>query len=142
MPIYVFDCLGCGERVERYLPLKQYRDAQFHLELCAGVLEKRILPAMVRGDLPGYESPITGEWIEGRRARMEDLRRHNCRPYEDGEREYHERVRKQEEATLDAKIDDEVDRQIAQMPARKRELLTQEVLSGADLAVSRSTPGE
>ena len=29
-------------------------------------------------DTPGYRSPITGEWIEGRRARREDLKKHNC----------------------------------------------------------------
>lgn len=29
-------------------------------------------------DLPGYQSPVTGAWIEGRAARREDLRRHNC----------------------------------------------------------------
>jgi hypothetical protein len=30
------------------------------------------------GDLPGYASPITGEWVEGRRARKYDLQKHNC----------------------------------------------------------------
>ena len=29
-------------------------------------------------DTPGYESPITGEWIEGRMARREDLKKHGC----------------------------------------------------------------
>ena len=29
-------------------------------------------------DTPGYASPITGEWIEGRRARREDLKKHGC----------------------------------------------------------------
>lgn len=35
------------------------------------------LPATF-GDIPGYESPITGEWIEGRRAKRYDLEKHNC----------------------------------------------------------------
>lgn len=30
------------------------------------------------GDIPGYESPVTGEWIEGRRAKRYDLEKHNC----------------------------------------------------------------
>lgn len=30
------------------------------------------------GDIPGYESPITGEWIEGRKARAYDLQKHGC----------------------------------------------------------------
>ena len=33
---------------------------------------------MVIGDTPGYQSPVTGEWIEGRRARRYDLQKHGC----------------------------------------------------------------
>lgn len=36
----------------------------------------------VFGDLPGYQSPVSGKWIEGRRARREDFKRTNCRPFE------------------------------------------------------------
>lgn len=36
----------------------------------------------VQPDTPGYESPITGLWVEGRRARRDDLARHGCRPWE------------------------------------------------------------
>jgi len=32
----------------------------------------------VFGDYDGYQSPITGEWIEGRRARKYDMEKHNC----------------------------------------------------------------
>lgn len=30
------------------------------------------------GDLEGYQSPIDGSWIEGRRARRYDLEKNNC----------------------------------------------------------------
>lgn len=33
---------------------------------------------MTYGDLPGYQSPIDGRWIEGRRARQYDLQSNNC----------------------------------------------------------------
>jgi hypothetical protein len=33
----------------------------------------------IRSDLPGYMSPVTGKWIEGRSARREDLARTGCR---------------------------------------------------------------
>ncbi len=33
---------------------------------------------LITPDTPGYASPITGEWIEGRRARREDLKKHGC----------------------------------------------------------------
>lgn len=45
------------------MPIPQRR------EVCA----PRITP-----DTPGYRSPITGEWIEGRAARREDLKKHDC----------------------------------------------------------------
>lgn len=32
----------------------------------------------VFGDLPGYQSPIDGKWIEGRRARKYDMESNNC----------------------------------------------------------------
>ena len=32
----------------------------------------------VISDLPPYQSPITGEWVDGRRARREDLKKHDC----------------------------------------------------------------
>jgi len=109
---------------------------------CAGVGQKIFLPPMVRGDLPGYESPIDGRWIEGRRARLEDLKRSGCRPYETGEKEYHERNRIQENERLEARVDETVEREFDKMPARKKELLEQEIRAGATTVVQRSTVGE
>lgn len=37
----------------------------------------------VFGDLPGYQSPIDGKWVEGRRARRYDLESNNCVPAAD-----------------------------------------------------------
>lgn len=36
----------------------------------------------IQPDLPGYQSPVTGKWIEGRKARREDLLRTGSRPWE------------------------------------------------------------
>lgn len=47
----------------------------------------------IQTDLPGYESPITGAWVEGRKARREDLRKHGCRPWEGREAEEKEAAR-------------------------------------------------
>ena len=33
---------------------------------------------LVFGDLPGYQSPIDGSWVDGRRARKYDLEKNNC----------------------------------------------------------------
>lgn len=32
----------------------------------------------VFGDLPGYQSPIDGKWVDGRRDRRYDLESNNC----------------------------------------------------------------
>lgn len=40
----------------------------------------------VMADLPGYKSPLGTGWIEGRRARREDLARGNCREVDPSER--------------------------------------------------------
>lgn len=40
---------------------------------------KRPVPTpMTFGDMEGYESPVDGSWIEGRRARRYDLEKNNC----------------------------------------------------------------
>ena len=139
MPVYAYNCLGCGTRFERYLPMALCSSMVVHE--CAGVGQKIFLPPLVRGDLPGYESPIDGRWIEGRRARLEDLKRSGCRPYEDGEREYHERSRVRENERLEARIDETVEREFTLLPARKKELLEQEIAAGATTEVQRSTVG-
>lgn len=43
------------------------------------------LGVMVRGDLPAYQSPLGNYWVDGRRARREDLARNNCREVDPSE---------------------------------------------------------
>jgi hypothetical protein len=44
--------------------------------------ENKPVSHFVQPDIPGYVSPVTGKWIEGRKARREDLRATGSRPYE------------------------------------------------------------
>lgn len=37
---------------------------------------------MIQSDLPGYMSVVSNKWVEGRRARRDDLARTGCRPCE------------------------------------------------------------
>lgn len=59
-------------------------------------------------DLPAYRSPIDGCEVSGRRARREDLARHQCRPYEGKESELREsnRQAQYDEARIDRHIDE------------------------------------
>jgi hypothetical protein len=76
-------------------------------------------------DLPGYESPVSGLWVEGRRARREDLKRTGCRPWEGLEQERKEAARAEQRTA--AKIDQIAERLAhqawAQAPTRIRKIL-------------------
>jgi len=76
----------------------------------------------IQPDLPGYTSPITGKWIEGRRARRDDLRRHGCRPYEGREQEEKvaARARAENERKLDQLAEKIAHRGWAEAPERVR----------------------
>jgi hypothetical protein len=80
---------------------------------------------MIFGDLPGYESPVTGQWIEGRRARREDLKRTGCRPWEGLAAEKREAARQRayEEIRQDRKIEEAIGKAWAGLSVEKRELL-------------------
>ena len=73
-------------------------------------------------DLPGYESPVTGLWIEGRKQRREDLKRNRCRPYEGREQEVKEAARHRAAAdrNLDRIAEERAHRAWAEAPERIR----------------------
>ena len=48
---------------------------------------------LIFGDLPPYQSPVTGLWVDGRVARREDLKRTGSRPYEGLQQEKKEAAR-------------------------------------------------
>jgi hypothetical protein len=79
----------------------------------------------IQPDLPGYESPTTGKWIEGRKARREDLKRSGCRPYEGFAQEKREadKVRAENDRRLDHATGEAVERAWAQFPSRMRRVL-------------------
>lgn len=81
---------------------------------------------MIFGDLPGYRSEGTGLWVEGRRARREDLRASGCRPWEGLQAEKKEAARHKQyaEQRLDASLTEAAARTFHQLPASKRDILT------------------
>jgi hypothetical protein len=81
---------------------------------------------MVFGDLPSYQSPIDGRWIDGRVARAEDLARNNCRPWEGMAQERKEAARHEgyRREHMDRKLDETVTKSWAQISERSRRALT------------------
>lgn len=81
MPIYTYQCSECSNVKEAYRHISERHNSPHCCNIKTTIC---IMPAMVQPDLPGYESPITGVWVEGRKARREDLKKHRCIPYEEG----------------------------------------------------------
>jgi hypothetical protein len=80
---------------------------------------------LVIGDLPSYQSPIDGRWIDGRVARREDLARHGCRPWEGIAQERKESARHQgyESDRQDRRLQAVVEQSIGQISEHSRRTL-------------------
>jgi putative FmdB family regulatory protein len=84
MPLYTYKCRMCEKVFDEFKPLAHWQTPALH---CGVAASKQITAPMIVPDYPGYESPATGQWIEGKRAHVEDLKRSGCRLLEPGETE-------------------------------------------------------
>ncbi len=100
-------------------------------------MDRQINAPAVVSDYPGYSCPITGSWIEGRKAHNENLKRHGCRVLEAGETEQVRQKAREEEASMDRGIDETVERFYEALPTVKREQLAAEITSGLDVSFDR-----
>ena len=137
MPLYDFLC-GGGHVFERYVFLADFEEAQFCT--CGREAHRKPCAPFVRGDIPAYQSPKTGEWITSRAQRREDLRKHGCVEWDSGIADEGMRRRTQEDATLDAHIEETFERELWALPAQKRDRLAAEMESGMDVEITRSAP--
>ena len=92
---------------------------------------------MVRGDYAGYNCPVTGKWIEGKRAHEENLKRHGCRVLEPGETDEFKRRRAAEDTALEDSVSGTVEQFVETLPTSKKEQLAAEIQSGVDVAIER-----
>lgn len=85
MPVYAYKCPSghCFDVVKKLAQL----DREEPCPDCGEVSSRQVVLPMVSGDYPGYVSPTTGKWVEGKRQHTEDLKRSGCRVYEKGETE-------------------------------------------------------
>ena len=81
---------------------------------------------MIFRDLPGYVSEGTGLYVDGRRARREDLKRSGCRPWEGLDQEKKEGARQKAyaEAREDASLTKTASEAFYKLPPSKRAVLT------------------
>lgn len=135
MPLYDYKCPSCGLGFSRILRLAEYDRPQTCL--CGAQAQKQLAAPAVRGDYAGYTCPVSGKWIEGRRAHTENLARTGCRVYEPGETESLKRRKAAEEAKLDREVEETADRFIAGLSADQTAKLANEVAAGATATVER-----
>jgi len=101
------------------------------------MMNRVIMAPAVRGDYAGYSCPITGKWIEGRRAHQENLKQHGCRVLEPGETDNVKRTQRQADEALDRSVESTVEQFVQTLPTHKRERLVAEVEGGLDVAIER-----
>lgn len=135
MPVYSYKCPSCQKAFDQFLKLANYADPQ-QCD-CGTVAVKQLAAPAVRGDYAGYSCPVTGQWIEGRRAHEENLRRHGCRVLEPGETEAARRNHAAAEAEFDHQIEQTAEQLVAGLPSQKLEKLASEMQSGVTATVER-----
>ena len=139
MPLYDYRCPTCGRGREVMLKLADI-NSPVYCQQCGSGMNRKVTAPMVVNDYPGYESPVTGEWIEGRRAHEEHLKRTGCRIYEPGETDQFKNRQRAADAALDNKIEESVDRYITSLPTEKRDRLAAELEGGLTTQIERSAP--
>lgn len=140
MPLHDYHCEQCNEIEERHCAVEDLDAPQ--LCGCGRPMERVYLRfpfATVQEDVC-YESPIDGRPITNKQERMNDLARGDCVPYEPGIREDQERNGRAREEALERSFDQTVEREIALMPARKKEKLAAELEGGLTAKPERITP--
>lgn len=91
---------------------------------------------MIHVDFPAYVSPASGKYITSRAERRADLKATGCVDYEPSMKAEQEKRHAAEDAALDAKVEEHVEREIIAMPVEKRERLAAEV-ENLDIDISR-----
>lgn len=135
MPVYSYECDNCGGEFDRFLSLANYKVPQ---KCVCGVTAKRVIkPTAVRVDYSGYQCPVSGQWIEGKKAHQENLAKHGCRVLETGEVEQARRASAAADEALSEKIAETACEVVSTMPSAKREQLGRELSNGADITVER-----
>ena len=125
MPLYEYQCKYCGKRSEAYRPMSE-SSLPFNC-VCGGTAARILSPTPIRTDLPGYQCPVSGNWIEGRRAHEENLKRNGCHVLEGGEKEAAIREREAADRKFEDAVAETAAREVAAMPPEKQRQLGEEL---------------
>lgn len=137
MPTYDFQCDGCGHAARDIIRSLSEYGLPCACPVCDAPMRQLLSAPHVVMDYAGYTCPVTGNWIEGRAAHRENLKRQGCRVLEPGETEQTRRAHSQAEARLDRELDATVDQLLASRPAHEIEHLCNAVADGMTATVER-----
>ncbi len=136
MPLYDIQCEATGAKFERMIRLANFSDP---INCACGSSARRLISTpLFTVDQTGYNCPVTDKWIGSRGAHRDNLQRQGCRVLEQGETALSVKRREAEDAALDKKIEDTVEREIESYSSHKKEQLHNELVNGKlDLSVER-----
>lgn len=139
MPMYTYLCNSCHRKQPVFKRIADLDEPE-QCAVCEHETMQRIIEApAVRGDYAGYECPVTGIWIEGRRAHEENLKKHGCRVLESGETQAAAAFRAKQQEDLEESIASTAEQIVETLPARKREQLAAELEAGLDISFERQS---
>lgn len=135
MPIYEFQCNSCGTIHEAF---RRMEHSALPSTCPCGQSAKRILSrSSIRPDYPGYSCPVTGKWIEGRKAHEANLKLHGCHVLESGEKEAAAAVRKRADEALENAVAETAAELVAAMPEEKQRQLGEELTRDVSISYQR-----
>lgn len=137
MPTYTYQCPTCSRKRDVFKRIADI-DRREDCANCGFAMNRQLSTPMVLGDYPGYECPISGKWVEGRRAHEENLKKHGCRVLEPGETESAKRSHAAAETALEAAVEETVEEFVEALPTEKKEQLAAEIQSGLDVEFARN----
>jgi hypothetical protein len=140
VPLHDHYCQWCNEYEERHVSVEDLDKPQRHR--CGLAMERvytKFPMAFIRPDV-NYTSPVDGRPITNYQEHLEELARNDSVVYEPGIKQDQERNARLREEALDRAVDETVDREIATMPAAKREKLVAELEGGLTAEPARVTP--
>jgi hypothetical protein len=142
VPRHDYFCRPCNEVEERYTPVNELHMTQrCH---CGSVMERVFLRApmgLVQPDVC-YASPVDGRPITNKHEHLEELARTDTVVYEPGIKQDQDRNERRRSMALERSIDETVEREVALMPAAKREKLAAELQGGLTAVPERVTPAQ
>jgi putative FmdB family regulatory protein len=123
MPQYDYRCPSCGRVESAYRSVDNRNDGPE----CCGVKSEKVILSAPMGFVQDiyYTSPIDGRPITTKQARLDDMARNGCRPWEGMEQEKKEAQRRA--AYADEKLDKTLDKAIGEtlsaLPSEKKAVL-------------------